>query len=481
VNYELRYKGAAPVLVCLAGAGGFGRSFLVQSRSMPLISVRIVVERDASVAVATLKAVGFEESEIALCASPAEAEAAWTRGAIVVVDDMAHAAELPYQVLVEATGHPEAGARHADMAVSAGRHVAVVSKEVDSVVGPGLAAMAEAKGCVATPVDGDQPSLLISLITWARVLGLEIIGAGKSSEYDFVYDPDAKELTCNGRVISLPGMAELMSGPDETLLDRVARRAQVASMINQRAVPDLCELSVVANATGLTPDRADLHAPIARIQEVPSLFRPAEEGGLFANGGVLDVFHCLRLPRELSLAGGVFIVVRCNDAETWQMLGEKGHILAPDGRTAMIATPRHLLGVEAATTILDAAILNETNGGVKPAHHVDLVACATADLPAGTVLSMGGHHHTIDNVAARILPARALDKDAPAPFYLAANRRLRHAVRAGAHITMQDLEIPEDDELLKLRRWQDGHFFGLSDAPAVKEGVEVRNPREEKV
>ena len=41
-----------------------------------------------------------------------------------------------------------------------------------------------------------------------------------------------------------------------------------AAALPQRAVPDLCELTLVANALGMGPDRPDLHAPIARITEI---------------------------------------------------------------------------------------------------------------------------------------------------------------------------------------------------------------------
>ena len=89
-------------------------------------------------------------------------------------------------VVVEATGQPEAAAHHALLAVEANKHLALVTKELDSVAGPGLKALAAERGCVVTTVDGDQPSLLIGLVTWAEVMGFHLIAAGKSSEYDFV-------------------------------------------------------------------------------------------------------------------------------------------------------------------------------------------------------------------------------------------------------------------------------------------------------
>jgi predicted homoserine dehydrogenase-like protein len=108
--------------------------------------------------------------------------------------------QLPIDVVVESTGAPEAAAVHADAALKNGKHVAMVSKEPDSVVGPLFHRKAKAAGLVYTPVDGDQPSLLMQLVVWARVLGLEILCAGKTSEYDFVYDPATKRVTSLDRV-----------------------------------------------------------------------------------------------------------------------------------------------------------------------------------------------------------------------------------------------------------------------------------------
>src|SRR5690606_40136341 len=69
-----------------------------------------------------------------------------------------------------------------------------------------LAHAAAQRGMVATPVDGDQPSLLIGLITWAETLGLEIVAAGKSSEYDFVFDPASGTVEVNGVTAAAPGL-----------------------------------------------------------------------------------------------------------------------------------------------------------------------------------------------------------------------------------------------------------------------------------
>src|SRR5690606_2874872 len=141
--------------------------------------------------------------------------------------------------------------------------------------------------------------------------------------------------------------------------------------------------------------------------------------------------HCLRNRDEISFAGGVFVVVRCEDAVTWKLLEEKGHILSRNGKVAMVYLPRHLLGLEAATSVLSAGVHGISTGGLKAEHHVDLVARADRDFAAGDFLTMGGHHHNIEGVSACIIPASPLKDDSPAPFYLASNQKLKRSVKAG--------------------------------------------------
>ena len=449
-----------PVEACVVGSGGFGRSFIAQGLRVPLMSVRVAVDIDAAVAAKSFVAVGVPAADVAVCDTADAAAQAWADGKYIAAADLGVVAGLPLDVVVEATGNPEAGARHGRLAIEAGHHVVLVSKEVDSVVGPYLAAYARRHGKVVTPVDGDQPSLLIGLITWAQTLGFEILAAGKSSEYDFVFNEASGVLTCNGVPHALPALAGHMAMGQRAAGEVAQARAKVCAALPQRAVPDLCELLVVANSTGFVPDRPDLHAPIARIPEVPTLFGPAAEGGLLGRAGALDVFHCLRRPEEASFAGGVFVVVRCDDAETWKLLEEKGHLVSRDGKRAMISNPRHLLGLEAATSVLEAAVHGRSCGAQEPRPHLDLVARATRRLTAGSPLSMGGHHHTIDGATAELHPARPLGPDNAVPFYLAANRRLVRDVEAGALITLADIEIDPASELLALRKQQDAHFLG---------------------
>jgi len=257
----------------------------------------------------------------------------------------------------------------------------------------------------------------------------------------------------------VPGFDAVMALGQLDCGELVARRAAMAARLPQRAVPDLCELQVVANATGFVADTPGLHTPIARIPEVPSLFGLQADGGLLGGTRRLDVFHCLRTPGEISFAGGVFIVVRCEDRPTWDLLEEKGHLLSRDRKTALLYLPRHLLGLEAATSVIGAA-LGQSTGGVEPRPVLDLITRTTRDIPAGTLLTASGHHHSIADVTAELVSAGPLGPETPVPYYLAADRRLARPVAAGSTIVLNDLEPGPASTLFDLRRRQDRDFFG---------------------
>jgi len=467
MNFHAYYRNARSVATCLVGAGDFGNSFIAQNTLSPLVDTRVAVDLDASRAAKAFAAAGVDPARIAICQTASDARAAWDAGKFIATDDLALALDLPLDIVIEGTGDPEAGARHARMSIEADKHLVMVTKEADSVVGPGLAAMAAARGRIVTPVDGDQPSLLIGLVTWAETLGFEIIAAGKSSEYDFVFDAAAEKIDSNGRVIDVPGFGKLDRLGDNDCAEFTAARASLAAALPQKLVPDLCEMTLVSNATGLTPDVADFHVPIARIEELPTLFSLKADGGLLSAGRRIDVFQCLRAPHELSFAGGVFVVVRCKHPATWELLRHKGHVLSRTDETALLWLPRHLLGLEAATSVLDAVIHGVSSGAVEPQHVSDLVAAADRDFAAGEVLTMGGHHHEIDGASARMLPAAPLSPEAPAPYYLVSNRRLVRPVAKGELVRLADVEIAADSELLSLRRKQDAHFFPDAEAGAA--------------
>lgn len=442
MNYELLFSELKSRNICLAitGAkGGFGRSLLTQCRIIPQLQVKALCDLDAEGTARLLAELGFAAGSYTLCVDREAVRAAEALSQIAIIDDHRLLDAVALDIIVEATGQPETSVIIALDAIRRGVHVAMVSKETDSVVGTRLNRLACQHNVVYTTVDGDQPSNLIGLVTWARVLGLEIIAAGKSSEFDYVFDPATNEIHYDSQTLSLSALARLWELGDD-IPGRLAARSAALSALPQCATPDYCEMNVVANSTGLIPACDKMSYPLCHTTELADIFIPEEHGGILKRTGVVDVFNCLRRVDEPSFAGGVFIVFRCTNTATWDLLREKGHVVSRNGQYACIYLPYHFMGLEAPISLFSAVLHHRPSGARDQAVHAVMTLRTTRDFKAGEVLRMGGHQHAIEGGEALLLPS-GNDTRGKAPFYLAANNRLLCDVPAATVVAIDMLDL----------------------------------------
>jgi predicted homoserine dehydrogenase-like protein len=439
MNYELLFGELRDrrIRIALTGAnGGFARTFLAQCRVARSVDVSVLCDRDIDGLRATLLELGFDPTALRVCVSEAEVRAAGD--GIALVADAGLLRHARHDMVIEATGAPEASMAIAEAALRRRVHVGMVSKETDSVVGPWLNQLARDHGVVYTTVDGDQPAGLIGLVTWARVLGFDVVCAGKASEHDFVHDAGRGVVTHAGVARAVPGLDELWTfGTDVASTLEARRRALHAFPLS--ATPDYCEMNVVANSTGLAPSCDALHYPVCRTPELADVFVPVEDGGVLARPGVVDVFNALRRHDEASFGGGVFVIVRCTDLAVWNLLRDKGHVVGRNGKYACIYQPFHLMGLESLTSVYSAVLHGRSSGSSTQRTNALMVARATRDLRAGETLAMGGHMHEMEGVTARLVPAQAAR--GAAPYYLAANRTLARDVPRGTDIPAAALAL----------------------------------------
>ncbi len=459
MNYERLFAGhrGRVVQAGLIGVGQFGATLIAQANAIPMLSIPAICDRDVDRAQAACQAAG--RTDLRVCENAGDAARAMQAGTMAVLPDASLLMGLPLDVIVEATGNPEAAAASGEAAIASGKHLVIASKEAESVIGPLLSRKARDAGLVSTLVEGDQPSLLVGLYSWARLLGLDVVCAGKSSEYDFVFDPATETLSWQTTQVDATGLNALWTLPEGPVEATLAARSEILAAIPQRTVPDLCEMGVVANATGLLPDTPSFHVPVARAIEVPDIFRPRADGGILSRTGVIDVFNCLRRPDEQSFAGGVFIVVRCDNPETWEVLRAKGIPVSRSGSHAMLYNPSHLLGVEAPISILSAVLLGQPTGGAEPAPVVDLVARTNREWRAGETLAITDHHHhEVAGLDPMLVDAAAAVSGYAVPYYMAASRALTRDVPAGTVVTVDMVEPPTASDLWRLRAEQDRLF-----------------------
>ena len=460
MNYQNLFKSSRITKVGLIGMGTFGRSFLAQSRLIPHIGVPVVCDQDVAVAKEACLKAGLPPGNLKICDTEAEANDSIASGKTVVVGDGALLMDLPISVVIEASGMPEAGALHALMAIENGKHVVMVTKETDCVVGPELNRRAQNAGLVYTPADGDQPSLLFGLISWAQTLGFEILCAGKSAEFDFIFDPISKTISRDDQTVSISDL-DLWELADGAAEEGIHQRRRILESLVQFSVADLCEMAIVLNGTEFDYDAPQLHAPVARIIEMPEIMCPHADGGIFQKEGVVDMVNCLRRPDEVSFGGGVFVVIKCRAQNTWPLLKSKGHLVSRDGARAMILRPYHLLGLETATSVLAAGLLKRSTGSDALRPRVDLGARTCRGLLGDETLILE-LDHSISGVMPEIIPAAGIASDNPIPYYMAAGNRLKYPVEEGKLLTYDMIEHDPKSCLWNLRRDQDAAFGLIS-------------------
>lgn len=432
------YKGRKSRVGIIGATRGYGYTLLAQIPKVELMELRLISSRHTEECVDVLTGLGYHKDDIIICEDK-EAIGRAPKDAILIVKNYRLALEADITALVECTGNTAVSADVSIDALKKGINVYMVSKETDSVCGTMLNQIAAESGSIYSLVNGDQPRNLLDLYSWGKLLGLDIIAAGKASEYDFVWDPDTGEFTyMEGEEKpheNIPGMKEFWHYQGrETLEGRAKLLENYLAVISA----DLCEMNLVSNVTGLLPAAPRLNYPIAKISELADIFIPEEDGGILKKTGVVDVFCNLRAPDEASFAGGEFIIVRCENETVWELLKGKGHVVSRNGKYACIYLPYHYMGLETPVSILLGDLMGV--GTHEECRQVSVMAgVAQEDIPKGTVLKVHGHHHSIDG----LVPELWEKKEAAgiAPFYLLNGMVLTKDVKIGEAVTLDAVEL----------------------------------------
>jgi predicted homoserine dehydrogenase-like protein len=461
-----KYAEQASVRVGIIGAGNYGTAVVTQAPYTPRLDVVVVADISAEAARAAYDKAGIDPARIVYCETLDRAAAEIEKGNVVYTDRCELVPRIAaVDVVCESTGVPEASARYALDAIDNGKHIAMCTKDCDVTVGPMLKKLAAGKGVVYTPVDGDQHGLLVALYEWAKTVGLSVISGGKATDGEFVYDDvrGSVSIKTDKRISSPYRETVDVLAKDSKYLgmippggaaEYIARRREILKDLPSPGAYDLCEMTIAANYTGLAPARDTLwHAPL-RITEIPVAYCHQRNGGVFAAEGVIDLATCLRSPIESGMGGGVFLVVRCDNAYSNHVLTTKGQIANADGTAAVIYRPYHLCGVETASSLLVAGLLRLDTASDTYLPRYDLVKVAARDIVAGEVF---GNDHSLQ-LSARMVPATAVAPGHPAAAHLITGNRASVDIQAGTLITYDMVEEPEGSALWRLRRLQDQTF-----------------------
>ena len=440
----LRQRQAAhrPIRVGIIGAGKFGSMYLAQAHRTPGVHVMAIAELSPDRARAALKRVGWPDEQYAATSFE---DAIRTGRTYITEDAAALVAADGMEVVIDATGVPALGIRHALLAAEHGRHIVMVNVEADVLAGPLLARKVEAAGGVYSLAYGDQPALIAEMVDWARSAGFDVVAAGKGTKYlphfhestpDTVWDHYGASLT-----------------PAEA-----AKAGLNAQMFNSflDGTKSGIEMAAVANATGLTPAPNGLSFPPCGTQDLPHVLRPAADGGMLHHKGQVEVISSEeRDGRGVvnDLRWGVFATFEAPDDYVRECFAQYGLNRTPDGRYASMYKPFHLIGLELGISVANAALRGEATGS-PDGWRADVVATAKRDLKAGETLDGEGGF----TVWGKLMPAEDSLRIGGLPIGLAHHVRLKRPIAKGQHVAWTDVEIDKTSEAYRIRREMEDTF-----------------------
>ncbi|MGH8925080.1 MAG: NAD(P)H-dependent oxidoreductase [Acidimicrobiia bacterium] len=416
-----RAKDGNPIRVGLVGAGFMGKGMARQIvQSMVGMDVVAIANRTIDRAAAVFDSCGVAD-EVTQARTQDELDRALVAGQRAVVSDPLLICRTPHvEVILEATGEIEFGARTALAAIEAGKHIVLVNAELDATVGPILKVLADKAGVVISNADGDEPAVAMNLVRFVRSIGYRPVLAGNVKGF---YDPHRN--------------------PD-TQLGFATQHGQRPKMVTSFAdgTKLSMEASVLVNATGFSVAKRGMNGfKCSHVKEVLDLY---------------DLGSLLEAPLVDFVLGaepgsGAFVVGYDDDAERREYMR---YFKMGEGPFHVFYRPFHLTHLEAPLTVARAVLFGDAAIAPLGGPRAEVVAYAKVDLEAGTTLDgVGGFmcYGMVDNIDAT-RSQKAL------PMGLTDGAVMRKSVPADSWLKVDDVQFPVGREVDRLRALQDRTF-----------------------
>ena len=343
-----------PVRVGLAGAGQMGSGLAAQIGKIPGMELVACADIDLARAENALKLAGIDK-----IGHNSDASASIENGQGGVVDNAKALAELPIDIVYEATGVPWVGAEVADACIDANKHILMLNVETDVTIGQYLANKANKNDVIYSVANGDEPVACKELYDFSVDLGFEIVcvGKGKNNPLDQTANPD-------------------------TCLEKATKKKMNPKMLAsfEDGSKTMIEMAALANAIGLPPDRVGMNGPVSEVKDLNKTLIPSEDGGVLSGIGRVDY--------AFGPAPGVFSIVK-SDNQT--VIDEMEYLSMGAGPYYTFYRPYHLASIEAPRSV-GMAIINKEPGLQPTTWIAEVIGHAKKDLAKGDKIDgIGGY------------------------------------------------------------------------------------------
>ena len=343
------------------------------------------------------------------------------------------------EIFIEATGNPVAGTQHACKVIQAKKDIIMVNVEADVLCGKYLSDLAKENNVIYSMAYGDQPSLILEQIEWARLNGFFVTCAGKGTKYHPSFEYSTPESVWNNY-----GMTA----------EQAKKAGMNPKMFNSFVTGDKSsiEMAAVANASGLKCPVNGLTYPPVGVYDIANKLIPKDKGGHIDHEGQVEVISSIdrkKIQIENDLRWGVYIVIKAQNNYVKNCFKEYGMVTDNSGEYSAIWRPYHYVGLELAQSIYSIALDKKPTGYTK-FFNADVVSVAKKDLASGEILDGEGGFAARGRLAA--------SKDSIGgnflPLGLSDGAKTKKSIKKDEFIKIDDVEINWKQEVLKAREYQ---------------------------
>lgn len=426
-DLKKREDSGKPIRIGLVGCGEMGTDLLTGVAHMDGIEVAAVSTRTPERVLDAAKIAYDETGHAKEVSNASEMTAAIEDGKIAATDDldMLLKNEL-VDVIVDATGYPEAGAEIGYKTLQNNKHVVMMNVEADVTIGPYLKHEAEKRGLIYTLGAGDEPSSCMELIEFVSALGHNVVaaGKGKNNPLDFDAIPDHYEEEAKKRNMNVRMLVEFIDG-SKTMV----------------------EMTAIANATGLVPDCPGMHGPKADIDRLNKVLIPEKDGGVLSKSGVVDY----SIGRGVS--PGVFVVAEMRHPRVWERMED---LKIGEGPYFTFHRPYHLTAMEVPLTCARVMLYGKADMVPLDRPVAEVCAVAKKDLKPGDKLDFIGLY----TYRAWNMTVEDARKHQAIPCGLLEGATVTAPIKKNELITAKNVAINEDQWIARLRKKQDKLIYG---------------------
>ena len=407
-----RHERKQPIRVAVIGAGFMGRGLVYQLTRMPGMFPALIVNRTLDHALAAFAAAGFDRQSVVASDDPQVLDQAVQAGRPAVTREMEIAGAVAnIDVIIEATGAVELGARQALAAIGHRKHFISFNAETDATVGCLLKKKADEAGVVYSNGDGDQPGVLMRLVEYVGGCGFEVLAA-----------------------VNCKGFMNVRATPDSIMEWAVKQKTspRMTAAFTDGTKMNI-EQNVLCNAAGLLPVRRGM---IGITTDLKNALRDFVATGKLAGPGIVDY------TLGGDFGGGVFVIGK--RLEPCMVQPYLKYLKMGDGPEYLFYRPYHLCHIELPLSAAEAVLFGEPTIAPMGKPVAQTIAMAKRDLAAGVILDgIGGFNQygQIDSAA----NARGL-----LPIGLADGLRLKRPVKQDCPIALADVELPDDSLIVQL-------------------------------